>query len=67
MRYLRWEWQGRCFAGTTLAGVALFAARNCAGTELRLANCVTLLAKFGTSSLRTPSTYAGTGTFPYRW
>jgi len=38
-----------------------------AGTELRLANGVTLLAKFDGEFSSHSSTYAGTGTFRYRW
>src|SRR5215472_1508246 len=38
-----------------------------AGTELRLANGVTLLAKFDGEFASHSSTYAGTGTFRYRW
>jgi outer membrane autotransporter protein len=38
-----------------------------AGTELRLANGVTLLAKFDGEFASHSSTYAGTGTIRYRW
>jgi outer membrane autotransporter protein len=38
-----------------------------AGGELRLANGVTLLAKFDGEFASHSSTYAGTGTFRYRW
>jgi outer membrane autotransporter protein len=38
-----------------------------AGAELRLANGVTLLAKFDGEFASHSSTYAGTGTFRYRW
>ena len=38
-----------------------------AGGELRLANGVTLLAKFDGEFASNSSTYAGTGTFRYRW
>jgi len=38
-----------------------------AGTELRLANGVTLLAKFDGEFASHSSTYAGTGTMRYRW
>jgi len=38
-----------------------------AGTELRLANGVTLLAKFDGEFSSHSSTYAGTGTIRYRW
>jgi hypothetical protein len=38
-----------------------------AGTELRLANGVSLLAKFDGEFASHSSTYAGTGTFRYRW
>ena len=37
------------------------------GGELRLANGVTLLAKFGGDFASNSSTYGGTGTFRYRW
>ena len=38
-----------------------------AGGELRLANGITLLAKFDGEFASHSSTYAGTGTFRYRW
>ncbi len=38
-----------------------------AGAELRLANGMTLLAKFDGEFASHSSTYAGTGTFRYRW
>jgi autotransporter-associated beta strand protein len=38
-----------------------------AGAELRLANGVTVLAKFDGEFASHSSTYAGTGTFRYRW
>jgi GNAT superfamily N-acetyltransferase len=38
-----------------------------AGAELRVANGVTLLAKFDGEFASHSSTYAGTGTFRYRW
>jgi autotransporter-associated beta strand protein len=38
-----------------------------AGAELRLANGVTLLAKFDGEFAAHSSTYAGTGTFRYKW
>jgi len=38
-----------------------------AGAEYRLANGVTLLAKFDGEFASHSSTYAGTGTFRYRW
>jgi outer membrane autotransporter protein len=38
-----------------------------AGAELRLANGITLLAKFDGEVASHSSTYAGTGTFRYRW
>jgi uncharacterized protein with beta-barrel porin domain len=38
-----------------------------AGTELRLANGVTLLAKFDGEFASRSSTYAGTGTVRYSW
>ena len=38
-----------------------------AGTELRLANGVTLLAKFDGEFASHSSTYAGTGTVRYTW
>src|SRR5262249_10329086 len=38
-----------------------------AGAELRLANGVPLLAKFDGEFASHSSTYAGTGTFRYRW
>ena len=38
-----------------------------AGGELRLANGVTLLAKFDGEFASHSSTYGGTGTFRYRW
>ena len=38
-----------------------------AGTELRLANGVTLLAKFDGEFAGRSNTYAGTGTIRYRW
>ena len=38
-----------------------------AGAELRLANGVTLLAKFDGEFAAHSSTYAGTGTVRYRW
>jgi len=38
-----------------------------AGAELRLANGITLLAKFDGEFASHSSTYAGTGTFRYRW
>ena len=38
-----------------------------AGAELRLANGVTLLAKFDGEFASHSSTYAGTGTIRYRW
>ena len=37
------------------------------GAELRLANGVTLLAKFDGEFALYSSTYGGTGTFRYRW
>jgi uncharacterized protein with beta-barrel porin domain len=43
------------------------AALASAGTELRLANGVTLLAKFDGEFASHSSTYGGTGTFRYRW
>jgi uncharacterized protein with beta-barrel porin domain len=38
-----------------------------AGAELRLANGVTLLGKFDGEFASRSNTYAGTGTFRYRW
>ena len=38
-----------------------------AGAELRLANGITLLAKFDGEFASHSSTYAGTGTLRYRW
>jgi uncharacterized protein with beta-barrel porin domain len=38
-----------------------------AGAELRVANGVTLLAKFDGEFASHSSTYAGTGTFRYKW
>jgi uncharacterized protein with beta-barrel porin domain len=38
-----------------------------AGAELRLANGITLLAKFDGEFASHSSTYANTGTFRYRW
>jgi uncharacterized protein with beta-barrel porin domain len=38
-----------------------------AGTELRLANGITLLAKFDGDFASHSSTYAGTGTVRYTW
>jgi len=38
-----------------------------AGAELRVANGVTLLAKFDGEFASHSSTYAGTGTIRYRW
>jgi uncharacterized protein with beta-barrel porin domain len=43
------------------------AARASAGGELRLANGITLLAKFDGEFASHSSTYGGTGTFRYRW
>ena len=40
---------------------------NSPGAELRVANGVTLLAKFDGDFASHSSTYAGTGTFRYRW
>jgi outer membrane autotransporter protein len=46
---------------------ALNSALTSAGAELRLANGITLLAKFDGEFASHSSTYAGTGTFRYRW
>ena len=43
------------------------AALASAGGELRLANGITLLAKFDGEFASHSSTYGGTGTFRYRW
>jgi len=50
--------------GATLAQNSALAS---AGGELRLANGVTLLAKFDGEFASHSSTYAGTGTIRYRW
>ena len=50
--------------GTALAKDS---ALTSAGAELRLANGVSLLAKFDGEFASHSSTYAGTGTFRYRW
>jgi uncharacterized protein with beta-barrel porin domain len=42
-------------------------AMTSAGAELRLANGMTLLAKFDGEFASHSSTYAGTGTLRYRW
>jgi autotransporter-associated beta strand protein len=49
------------------ATLAKNSALTSAGAELRLANGVTLLAKFDGEFASHSSTYAGTGTFRYRW
>jgi YVTN family beta-propeller protein/autotransporter-associated beta strand protein len=49
------------------ATLAKNSALTSAGAELRLANGVTLLAKFDGGFASHSSTYAGTGTFRYRW
>jgi outer membrane autotransporter protein len=50
--------------GATLAQNSALAS---AGGELRLANGITLLAKFDGEFASHSSTYAGTGTIRYRW
>ncbi len=49
------------------ATLAKNSALTSAGAELRLANGVSLLAKFDGEFASHSSTYAGTGTFRYRW
>jgi uncharacterized protein with beta-barrel porin domain len=49
------------------ATLAKNSALTSAGAELRLADGVTLLAKFDGEFASHSSTYAGTGTFRYRW
>src|SRR6266498_2774138 len=49
------------------ATLAQNSALTSAGAELRLANGVTLLAKFDGEFASHSSTYAGTGTLRYRW
>ena len=49
------------------AGLPQNSALASAGGELRLANGVTLLAKFDGEFASHSSTYGGTGTFRYRW
>jgi uncharacterized protein with beta-barrel porin domain len=49
------------------ATLAKNSALTSAGAELRLANGVTLLAKFDGEFAARSSTYAGTGTLRYRW
>jgi uncharacterized protein with beta-barrel porin domain len=49
------------------ASPAKNSALTSAGAELRLANGVTLLAKFDGEFASHSSTYAGTGTLRYRW
>jgi outer membrane autotransporter protein len=46
---------------------ALNSALTSAGAELRLANGITLLAKFDGEFASNSSTYSGTGTIRYRW
>jgi uncharacterized protein with beta-barrel porin domain len=49
------------------ATLAKNSALTSAGAELRIANGVSLLAKFDGEFASHSSTYAGTGTFRYRW
>ena len=57
----------RQHAGVDGATPAKNSALTSAGGELRLANGVTLLAEFDGEFASHSSTYAGTGTFRYRW
>jgi hypothetical protein len=62
-RFVKHAEGSMCFTTTAQSTIRALIA----GVELRLANGITLLAKFDSEFASHSSTYAGTGTFRYRW
>jgi uncharacterized protein with beta-barrel porin domain len=67
MRLARSVWSTDAKIADAAVGAAENSALTSAGAELRVANGVTLLAKFGGEFASHSSTYAGTGTIRFRW